>query len=337
MILLLWYCLRCCGCLTSFCSCCCSRSGGRKRGRKHIDDRAAPGPYAGGYRQAPQHPIYEPQHVGRTAEPQFATFDAHGPKASHTPVNEDSLPAMPSWDTARSRKTLVMEDPPKLTDDVELGHLNPTIAQRAASHQFETGPPVGSGTHEVSSSAAGDLGSARINHDGDYTELPATQITPSSYGRGALSGPGYAPPRSQDVSPAPYGSPTGYRSPTAYGGQAAHSGPTEYNSPTGYVSPAAYGGQPPPQMIPVSNPSSAAYGGPPAQTYIPQYQIQQHPTSPSPARAPSPAPQGGQQYAAYSPYTQQQSGMASHQHSAAGHGRPPGSAGKPAQETWTVI
>ena len=79
-------CFRCCGCLES-----CTRPRG-SNGSRYKDQYAPvqnqqPMPYQG-YQASPM--MYQPQ---------FATFDASSNK-----IPEDSLPAMPSWDTAQTRK-----------------------------------------------------------------------------------------------------------------------------------------------------------------------------------------------------------------------------------------
>ena len=54
-------------------------------------------------------------------------------------MNEDALPAMPSWDTAASRK--VLEDP--RNEDVELGRLDPLHEQTAPMLANQAPTPYG--------------------------------------------------------------------------------------------------------------------------------------------------------------------------------------------------
>ncbi|KAI9775150.1 MAG: hypothetical protein M1839_001401 [Geoglossum umbratile] len=91
------------------------------RGKKHLDEsiphKSAP-PTTSGYTPT-QPPSYAP--------PQFATFaTSHKEGAGGKPVNEDALPAMPTWESARTRKVLLEAEPSHKghVDDVELGDLN---------------------------------------------------------------------------------------------------------------------------------------------------------------------------------------------------------------------
>ncbi|KAI9682910.1 MAG: hypothetical protein M1829_006346 [Trizodia sp. TS-e1964] len=76
-----------------------------------------------GYHAPPAQPTYEP--------PQFATFDVrrdNQPVIAPGPINEDSLPVMPSWEHAPSKKVLVEEE--HSGEAVELGELHPSVSQR---------------------------------------------------------------------------------------------------------------------------------------------------------------------------------------------------------------
>jgi hypothetical protein len=97
--------------------------GGKNR-RRDRDDRPTrykdndyqqlppPNPYAGYVPPSAMAPA--PAYRG---VPQTATFeDSKG---------GDSLPAMPSWENATSHRVEVNEPPPKRTEDVEMGRLNP--------------------------------------------------------------------------------------------------------------------------------------------------------------------------------------------------------------------
>jgi hypothetical protein len=117
----------CCGCFRCCNSCCPSPRNKKDKPSKHLDPPYQPPAhnFNQGYQpNAP--PVYTP------GPPQFASFDVS------KPVHEDSLPPMPSWDTAVSRK---VENPDALQhdmekDDVELAHMNgasptsPGIGQR---------------------------------------------------------------------------------------------------------------------------------------------------------------------------------------------------------------
>ncbi|KAJ4313461.1 hypothetical protein N0V94_006948 [Neodidymelliopsis sp. IMI 364377] len=61
-----------------------------------------------------------PTPAPQAPQPQFATFDAH-----KRPVNDDALPAMPSWNDARSVQVQVEEEAvPEKRGDVEMDRLN---------------------------------------------------------------------------------------------------------------------------------------------------------------------------------------------------------------------
>lgn len=105
---ILWCFVRClcCGkdlvcCCFKCCSCCQpSRS---HRDHKHLDS-VPPTPYNNQY-QSHAPPAYAGAGAGAGAFSQTATFE------SSTRVHEDSLPAMPSWETAASHKVEVFEEP----------------------------------------------------------------------------------------------------------------------------------------------------------------------------------------------------------------------------------
>ncbi|TQV99833.1 hypothetical protein V2A60_005263 [Cordyceps javanica] len=96
-------CLKCCG----NCCGCCDPPGSRKH--KYLDEPYIP-PHHGYQPQAPMQPSFHqpPQHH---ETPQYASFD--------TPKNQDSLPQMPSWEGAGSRKVMVEEE----DDAVEMNQL----------------------------------------------------------------------------------------------------------------------------------------------------------------------------------------------------------------------
>lgn len=129
----------CCKC----CTCCCSGSGrsGHKRMKSEPTPMypvypvaAAPNPYAQAHAAAPPAPIdNRPVHQQYRSHatpafspapapepPQFATFDSQ-----KKPVNEDALPAMPSWKDARDVHVEVEEPAvPEKRGDVEMDRLD---------------------------------------------------------------------------------------------------------------------------------------------------------------------------------------------------------------------
>lgn len=110
---MVWCCARCLCCGVSCCceclSCltCCDSCRGRRKASKYADDRPVFAPYQG-YQPAPAPPSYAPSG--------FATFEAPTNKGR---IHEDSLPAMPSWDNASSRR---VEDTSE-NNHMEMDHL----------------------------------------------------------------------------------------------------------------------------------------------------------------------------------------------------------------------
>lgn len=95
------YCLRCCG---NCCGCCDTPKGGR---RKHLDEPYRNIPDDKGYQ--PHDPMStgdlpwtRPTTAAKPEPPQYASFDV-----SKKPQDEDSLPAMPTWGDADSKKVEV--------------------------------------------------------------------------------------------------------------------------------------------------------------------------------------------------------------------------------------
>ncbi|RMZ90021.1 hypothetical protein DV736_g2749, partial [Chaetothyriales sp. CBS 134916] len=134
----------------------------------------------GDYSQMPPTPYggYQPpaaQMAWASAGPMTATFD------TSKKVTEDSLPAMPSWDTARTRRVEdVSETEPKYGDDVEMGQLGPQqtgyVSREGYSQVPNEGPRsptlagyVQQGRSGPSTHAYGsDLGAQRMNQGGSY-------------------------------------------------------------------------------------------------------------------------------------------------------------------------
>jgi len=200
----------CVRCLCYGLSCCCFRGRGRKRAR-YADAPSAfnPAPYQG-YQPANSPHGYAP--------PQFAQFDASRDRNTMGgKVNEDSLPAMPSWDNAKDRKVLDESH----EDDVELGKLDPQKAPMLA-HQApaptarypEMGPPsAGIPYQQHSVAQGGDPG--------------------NSYGQGS---PGYGGAYGQ-------GSPTGPQQYHSLGDPTTNHNPPAQQAYSAYAPSSAYGGQ----------------------------------------------------------------------------------------------
>ena len=118
IISILACCFRCLCCGLSFCPC-----GRRRSKRSKYPSGSSPfisAPYQG------YQPANNPH--GHT-QPQFAQFDV----SSNNKVHEDSLPAMPSWETTSQKRVLQEEE---RHNDVEMGKLEqkaPMLAHQAPS------------------------------------------------------------------------------------------------------------------------------------------------------------------------------------------------------------
>ena len=111
-------CFRCLCCGLSFCP------RGRRRSKRSTNPSRpsafVPAPYQG----------YQPANNPHSySQPQFAQFDV----SKSNKVHEDSLPAMPSWETASQKRVLQEDDS---HNDVEMGKLEqkaPMLAHKAPS------------------------------------------------------------------------------------------------------------------------------------------------------------------------------------------------------------
>ncbi|KAK2774773.1 hypothetical protein FQN52_004226 [Onygenales sp. PD_12] len=116
----------CCGytCCKGCCSCCCPSSSGRKPRSAYADEHNAYSTQnrhlSTGYQPPPGPPIYESQ------QKKYAQFDT--PSHRGKPLHEDSLPAMPVWDNAPTRR---VEDhsPISPAHDLEMNRLDPATGQ----------------------------------------------------------------------------------------------------------------------------------------------------------------------------------------------------------------
>ena len=190
-----WCCVRCLCCgLSCCCDCltCCDSCRGRRKRSKYADGPPAFAPYQG-YQPAPAPPVYEP--------PRFATFDA---PSNTGKIHEDSLPAMPSWDTASSRR---VEDH-SLTEDMEMGNLGSHAGQQTGV--VATGARMGRGGYsQISDQAQSPYGNGPAEYRGsDIThnygsDLGAQRLAADETGHSAYTAaPGIASPYLQN---GPYG------------------------------------------------------------------------------------------------------------------------------------
>lgn len=124
ILLSVLFCIGRCLCCGAECACCCFRccagccGGGKNKKSKYLDPVPSAMPsqaWNQQYQSQPQ-PTYRsplaaapaptPFQAASAAVPQFATFEAPSKK-----IHEDSLPEMPSWETAAQKKVEVWEEP----------------------------------------------------------------------------------------------------------------------------------------------------------------------------------------------------------------------------------
>lgn len=274
MFSIVWCCARCLCCGLSCCcdcfsclACCESCCARRKSPRsKYADGPLAFAPYQG-YQPAPNPPAYEP--------PKFASFDAPSKKGN---INDDSLPAMPSWDTATSRR--IEETSPH--EDMEMNTLRTGVSAHAP--QASGGPyseiPDQSASHYGNGSA--EYRGAGVTHpygsDLGAQRLAAEETGYSAYSSGLRTGTSYAHgPSYSDRSP--NGVDTSYSGALPYGSD-TQSGYVQQRQDTNFYS---------------SSPAPTYHTYAPTQPYSPTDSTRYAPTtaigsmniSPAQARPPS--------------------------------------------------
>ena len=219
-------CIARCVCCGAECACCCFRcctgccSSNERRGYNKQGTPPTPyppQPYNQPYQSQPPLQYGSPQPGYNSGKAQYATFDVS------KPVNEDSLPPMPSWNEASSKKIQVIEEPESHEmDKLNKDGLAPSGAPKLPA--FDSSPAeerdkfIGSQTTGVighGDSSSGYRGSAPV---------PAQVNT--GYSNQAYGGytRGYAPQRSPQPSPPPqaavgYGNRPGYDRNNSYGSQ----------------------------------------------------------------------------------------------------------------------
>ena len=273
IILSIVFCIARCVCFGAECACCCFRcctgccgGGSRRDGYQQQPPPAYPPTYppGGGYNQpyrSPQPLAYsspQPQYNARGA--QFASFDVS------KPINEDSLPAMPTWEDATSKKIETIEEP----EGHEMDKLNPDgLAPSGAPKlpSFDTTP-----TDERESFVGGQQNVSHGDSSSGYRgSAPAPVQTGAGFGSQAYGGygGGYAPAnqRSPQASPPPqaalgYGSRPGYDRSQSYNSQqrSPRSPPVQGYGQSGLPSPY---GAPRNQPSPVYAPGGSAAYDPP--------------------------------------------------------------------------
>jgi len=178
----------CCGysCMQALCCCCkCGRGGSRRRDRssRYKDDYAhmPPTPYSG-YQPTPNPMTYN--------GPSTAAFDVS------RKVNEDSLPAMPSWDNARTHRFEDHSQPQhNPAEDLEMGRLGPPQQQLqrmsggSGYNQVPNGPTspmsptYGAAPGYFNSQSPmhqnSDLGAQRMGARQTYNDFEQTPLSPA--------------------------------------------------------------------------------------------------------------------------------------------------------------
>ena len=298
----------CCGytCCKGCCSCCCpsrSKGGGDGKRSKFADDPSRfqphhqPPPSNFGYQPNPAPPTY-----GDNAQTSYAQFDVPTSRPSPGPgmrgpgqkLNEDALPAMPTWNDARNRH---VEDTSPQPHAMEMDRLDPTTGQTV-------GTISKSGYHEVPSQPSspgfapeayrgtetthGPLGPTPIGvaHSSDYNDYPHRRPSPSPYmDSGAYSHAYSRPSPSSSPGPGSGGRPGMFAADThAYQPPVPAGMPVSPRSPTHYTA-----GSPPPSAAP---PSYRTYSPGPAPISSPPPSFHTHPgpqeqQQPQAARPPS--------------------------------------------------
>ncbi|OAL25001.1 hypothetical protein AYO20_10535 [Fonsecaea nubica] len=173
-----------CSCCMSCCGGCCRGSRSRERPSKFKDDytRMPPTPYQG-YQPTPS-----PMAYGNPNAPQFATFDDPSTKRM---INEDSLPPMPSWDTATKRRVEDTSEPPhqNANGDLEMGRLDTQPQRmRGGYNSVPNGPmsPISSNPQQdyprngtgMNHSYNSDLGDQRLLSNNSQENFQAVPLSP---------------------------------------------------------------------------------------------------------------------------------------------------------------
>jgi hypothetical protein len=186
LLSLIWCIVRCCCCGMSVCCGCLSCCRGRhsSRGPKHHDE---PNPYKSAPPPPPPPPPaasgYTPNQPPSYAPPQFATFvTSNKDGAGGKTVNEDALPAMPTWESARTRKVLMEAEPSQKghADDVELGELNHSkkVTGSRAPMLAHAVPPAGYDDIGVATPMRGTYGNPQDRGHGAGYEKGEDPISP---------------------------------------------------------------------------------------------------------------------------------------------------------------
>ena len=189
----------CCGvsCAKMLCCCCrgCGR-GSREKPRQFRDD----------YRQMPPTPYQGYQAPMAYGGAQTATFD------TSKKIHEDSLPAMPSWDNARTHRVEDHSVSEKQFEDVEMGRLQPQqtgYTARSGYSQVPNGPmsPTRDSFNQQHQPYGSDLGAQRMPLSNSYNDFDHAPSSPAPTYQTYAAAPAPASDRfaTGAASPSPYG------------------------------------------------------------------------------------------------------------------------------------
>ncbi|KAF4976701.1 hypothetical protein FZEAL_6665 [Fusarium zealandicum] len=287
-------CCGCCQCLKCCGDCCgaCDPPGARRH--KHLDDPYAPQNEHHGYRNEPPMNASVPRFAPKPAHsepPQYADFEMTKPR------NEDSLPEMPSWEGANSKRITVhenaveMDSLQKPVPDQKTGVMDGTSSAPLTPY----GQPQGDSSGYLNHNQAPDLYSPLDQQGYGYNSTPVNGYgAGQTYGAAAV-GPGRRSPpqnhngfgRDQEYDQAQgYGQTQGYGQ-AGYGQSASpHNELASYGGYRGAPSPApqAYGMRqsPGPRRTPAPQDT---YGLPARQSPAP---LNDHGYAQPPRRSPAP-------------------------------------------------
>ncbi|KAI1083192.1 hypothetical protein F5B20DRAFT_528983 [Whalleya microplaca] len=162
------YCLKCCG----NCMGCCDPP--RGKGHKYLDEPYIPPHHDQGQGYRPQAPM-TPGFSAKSTAPQYAEFDSSADKK-----DADSLPAMPSWEEANSKKVLIEEEsvelePMKKPESTQNSSLNVSTAAQ---------PTIPTTVSPISRSPNRSPYGQPVGQAGPNGYMPATRAETDPYAQG---------------------------------------------------------------------------------------------------------------------------------------------------------
>ncbi|KAL1633045.1 hypothetical protein SLS56_003116 [Neofusicoccum ribis] len=196
-----------CNCL-SCCNACCPNP---RKGHRRVES-PPPSAFPNNQQYQSQPPMYSGPGWNQSNVPQYATFDV---SSGDKKFNEDALPAMPTWETAKSTKVEVNEVVKEQPDDIEMKGLDlkpsPTnssagpspVNTRSPAPQSDYGFPLQpQPVHPPASFANSDFSTPNsYGTPHDYRNGPDNN---SGYFNGQQPQQAYGIPRHASPSPSPY-------------------------------------------------------------------------------------------------------------------------------------